>query len=205
MQFEGVIWTGKSISDKTYDALPKYLQEFYDEINGVIAYEGGLQIRSCSKSPKWNSLYEFWKGDSALYKAYDGMTETDIPFAQDCLGDQYFMRNDQVHLLNSENGAIDNLGIDFWQFIDNCVNDPEDFLDLEPLIDFLEGGDSLEPGELLHIFPPFSLAESEEGVTIMKLPIEDRMSFLIDLNNQIKNMKDGDTISINDIYTQGED
>lgn len=202
MQFEGVIWQNNAIADNyILKQLPLSLQEFYEEINGVVAYEGGLQIRACSKKPKWNSLYEYWKGDRALYKQYDKMNETDIPFAQDCLGDQYFLRKNEVFLLNAENGEIDNLEMDFWEFIDECVNDPEDFLDMEPLLDFLEEGDSLAPGELLHIFPPFSLEESEEGVTLMKLPVEDRLQFLFDLHNQLKNLKDGDSVSINDIYT----
>ena len=95
-----------------------------------------------------------------MYKVYPALNPLDIPFAQDCLGDQYFIRLGTVWNLMSETGDIEDLELEFDEFIAECFRDPVAFLSLEPLVSFMDEGGSLKPGYLLKVDPPF-IQESE--------------------------------------------
>jgi len=157
--------------------LPDEMRAFYKEINGLVAFNGGFQIRSCGTSPSWNSLEDIWKGPNALHKTYPNLGEDDIPFAQDCLGDQYVYRAGSVWQLLTETGDLDDLELEFDEFIDEVIVDPIEFLALYPLLEFIESGKELKPGELLVPNIPFSV-ETEEEYTFTKTSVENRLTSL---------------------------
>ena len=156
MKLPNITYSGTHLTDNAiFEKLPQQLKEFLREQNGVIAFNGGLQIRSCSGEPKWNSLKEYWTGDKALFRTYDKLTVTDIPFGQDCVGDQFFIRDNTVFRLSSETGDIESLQVDFNTFLHNASEDADEYLLLGPLRQFEQTGQTLKPGELLSVFPLF--------------------------------------------------
>jgi len=71
--------------------------------------------------------------------------------------------------------------------------DPLNFLLLEPL---LEQHGQLKLGQLINVFPPFVLKESEQGVSMRASPVFDQISFLADLSRQIRGLKDETPITL---------
>lgn len=192
-------YVGPEITDfEILEKLPENLRSFLNQNNGCILFDGGLHIRGAVLSPDWHSLRNVWFGDCALYQLFPAVKKSDIPFAQDCLGDQFFLRQDIVYKLDAEIGEMKSLNIDLKTFISHFMEDPVDFLLLQPLLQYLNEGGVLKPGELLSIYPPFCTKESANGVSMKAIPMFDRISFLADFANQIANIPDGSTVeSIN--------
>lgn len=197
MEFTGVTYTDDKITDnEVYNSLPTELKSFYDQVNGIIAFNGGLHIRGCVSTPDWHSIGKIWKGENALHNLYDEVKETDVPFGQDCLGDQYLLRDGLVCHLSAETGDIENLDFTFGQFLKESMTDPMEFLLLQPLQQFMNEGGQLKPGELLNVYPPFCTKEAEEGVSLKNVPTLERISFLADLYRQLKDLPEGQRIEI---------
>jgi hypothetical protein len=173
MEFKGVTYIEQQeiTDEEIVEFLPDDLAEFYEEINGIIAFQGGLQIRGCVKEPRWNSLYEAWKGENALYKTYTNLYKEDVPFAQDCMGDQYFLREEMVWILQAETGEVFDLEVDFFDFIDEAIEDPVDFLSLHPLVQYLSEDGELNPGQLLSCSPPLS-EDVPDGTEYIMKPVD---------------------------------
>lgn len=178
VEFKGVTYLNHELHEKeVFELLPDEMRAFYREINGIVAYNGGFQIRGCGTGPSWNSLDDFWKGENALHKTYSNLLPTDIPFAQDCMGDQYVFRAGSVWHLLSETGELDDLELEFDEFIDEVVEDPVEFLSLYPLLEFMETGEELQPGELLAPSVPFT-EEAGDDYTFSKQTVEHRLKWL---------------------------
>ncbi|MCB0664757.1 MAG: hypothetical protein KDC80_02995 [Saprospiraceae bacterium] len=172
MEFRGITYKDEMITDQaTLQRLPPDLKNFYREINGLVAYQGGLHIRGCVKDPSWHSLRRVWSDDWALHRKFATLTEHDVPFAQDCLGDQYFWRLGTIWRLYWDDGEVEDLELELYDFFDEVHLDPIDFLDLEPLVYYLEQGKTLSPGFLLRSDPPLSI--DAEHYEFMPVSIED--------------------------------
>ena len=139
---KGILYTGGELTDlATFARLPTYLQAFLRGQNGVVAYFGGLHIRGCVAGPGWHSLAEAWQGEAAFWRVYDEVQEGDIPFGQDCVGNQFLLRGDAVLLLDTETGELADLEVDFKHFLFGAEKFPVDALGMEPLRVFqLSGG-----------------------------------------------------------------
>lgn len=175
LEFKGTLYVGGEVDDEsTLASLPDELRSFYQDVNGIIAFQGGLHIRGCVVNPHWHSLGEAWHGNQALYKIFPVLRESDIPFAQDCLGDQFVLRLGTVWHLMAESGEIEDLELELFDFLEEAIKEPIDFLSLEPLLVFLEEDQILEPGYLLRPDPPF-IVEAEK-YKLHKVKIEERLS-----------------------------
>jgi len=189
MELKGITFKGEEVEDQTtFDELPEDLQNFYSQINGLTAYQGGIHFRGCAKEPEWGSLHRYWKGDAALYKSYPALTQEDIPFAQDCLGDQFFWRNGNIWALNTETATVEDLEMEFDEFIGEVVENPVEFLSLEPLLHFMDDGNELDPGELLHCEPALTIDVPEDTeYAVTALDIDDRLRWLKDFSTKYSN------------------
>ncbi|NND33315.1 MAG: hypothetical protein HKN76_12055 [Saprospiraceae bacterium] len=173
-EFKGTIYAGEKIRDHdTYSLLPADLQSLMQDLNGIIAYQGGLHIRGCVNDPDWHSIHYVWKGEFALHKIFSNLRPSDVPFAQDCLGDQYILRVGTVWHLMAETGELEDLELELFDFLEEVITDPVDFLSLEPLLVYLEEGNTLEPGFLLRPNPPFAI--EAENYKLEKVRIEERL------------------------------
>ncbi len=194
MKLLGILFKGDEIDDiSTFNALPKDLQVFYKEVNGLIAYKGGLHIRGCCNEPFWHSIKEIWVGKLAFWKHYPDILDIDVPFAQDCLGDQFLIRNNKVIKLSTESGEVDFLELDLWGFFEEIEKDPVNFLGMHPLIQFSMEGGEWEVGKILSAYPPFVLNQTGE-VSLKAQPIKERLEGLSDLFKKISRLKDGDDV-----------
>ena len=192
MKLETVTFTGPAIDDAdTFARLPKGLANLLQQSNGFVQFHGGLHVRGACLAPAWHSLRDAWLGDDAFQHLYPDVSPNDIPFAEDCMGDQFLLRDGMVWRLYGETGELEPLEATFKEFFDNVQEDPGEHLGLHPLLQFQREGGNLQPGQLLSAVPPFCLEQSEDGVSLSAVPSLDRRRFLADLARQMREAPDG--------------
>ena len=89
-----------------------------------------------------NSLRHAWESTDAFHRHYRTVKRSDVPFAQSALGDQYFIRDNDVYRLDTECDEIESLELDLRTFLDEVQRDPIAALNLEPLEEFWDHGDA---------------------------------------------------------------
>ena len=186
MEITNVTYQGSAVSDaETFLKLPENLQGLLNSLNGFIQFGGGLHIRGAVHIPKWHSISEAWSGSAALFKLYDCVLDTDIPFGQDCVGDQFLLRNKEIWRLSAETGEIENLGLGLSSFFESVSKDPIGFLGMEPLLQLQSEGTELEPGQLIHAYPPFCTKEAANGVSLKPVPAAELILFHAELSSRL--------------------
>ena len=176
--------------------LPTPLVGLLRQINGFILYEGGLHVRGVCAQPDWHSLASVLTGPDALHARFPALLETDIPFAQDCVADQYVLRQGRVHKLESETGGLVALGLSLGQFLAAVQDDPVEFLAMQPLLRHQQDGGSLQPGQVLHVYPPFCTREAEEGVSLKAVAVQEALRFLAEFSRHVSGLAPGQTVTV---------
>lgn len=176
--------------------LPRDYAEFLQSLNGCIVFDGGLHIRGASDQPDWHSLRRVWIGEDRLSEKYPKVRTDDVPFAQDCVGDQFLIRSGSVLRLDGETGEIDDLGVGWREFFFAAAANPIKYLSLEFLEHFRNEGGCLEPGQLLSVLPPFCTEESANGVSLRAISALERIRFLADFAAQITGLSSGSKIRL---------
>ncbi len=195
MELQHVTFIGPTLDDpELFARLPANMAKLLEQINGFIQFHGGLHVRGACRGPAWHSLREAWEGKAAFHILYPEVRIDDIPFAEDCLGDQFLLRDGQVWRLAAETGDLEWLDVGLDGFFEAVQADPVEFLSLHPLLQFQREGGFLEPGQLLAAFPPFCTKESADGVSLVALSASERRLFLADLSAQLRDMPDGEQI-----------
>ena len=186
MELTDHIYSGPPISDPDMQAaLPSDLSRLIGEINGFVQFRGGLHVRGVCAAPTWHSLQRVWTGARCLHVLYNLVRPDDVPFAQDCVGDQFVLRDGEVLHLFAETGELEGLAVGLDAFLDAAKSDPIGYLSLEPLLQLLNEGTVLEPGELIHAHPPFCTAEAADGVSLRAVPAEELMAYHAELASQL--------------------
>jgi hypothetical protein len=189
-------YCGPPIDDlRTLDKLPDDLAKALKTENGFIAVEGGFHVRGASLNPEWHSLRAAWEGEFALYQLYPTVRNNDIPWAEDCFGDQYLIRDGLVVRLSGETGEIEETHSTWSDFLSLSEEDPIEFLNLSHLERFRNEGGVLLPGQLLSVYPPFVTTEGGHP-SLKPIPALERRAALADLARQISNIPDGQRIKI---------
>lgn len=197
MEITHLTYQGPPIDDfSTLEKLPAELRGLLQHVNGFIQFSGGLHIRGACNSPNWHSLAEIWSGSLALSKLYPAITNSDVPFGQDALGDQFILREAIVYRLLSETGELTPLDCGFFEFLQNVKNDPMEYLSLHPLVQFHNEGGELEPGQLLSVYPPFCTAQSAAGVSLKSISVAERIAFLADFAAKISDFPNDTNVKI---------
>jgi hypothetical protein len=135
-----------------------------------------------------------WRGASSLAERYPTALATDVPFAQDAVGDQFLLRDDIVYRMATETGELESLGVGLMEFLRRAEEDPLGYLSLEPLVAFERTGGVLKPGQLLSVYPPFCTRASQPR-SIEAISAADRLAFLAHLAEQLRDVPDGGMIS----------
>ena len=188
---QNIKYIGQKIDDfDTFDILPDYLKDFFLADNGVIALNGGLHIRGCVKTPKWHSLGAYWFGNTKLSGLFSSLETNDIPFAQDCFGDQFVIRRKNIWRLSAEFDEIKDLEIDFFEFLKQIYSNPFEFLNIENI-----EGLNLKPGQLINVTPPFCV-DSKSGYSLKPVEMEEQIKYLSDFSKQIKDLPNGTKIEL---------
>ena len=175
-------YLGSDIDDQdTFNELPIEFQELLKQQNGYIRYSGAFHMRGCCMEPKWHSLARYWKGDMALSDLYPNIASDDIPFAENAFGDQLFLRDNSVWYMNGETGNIACYNRNLQEFLALIEEDPTTHLNCPLLEPFLANGGVIEPGQLLHAYPPLISNHPTENLTITPVPQEEQLGSLSQL------------------------
>ena len=125
------------------------------------------------------------------------MQKNDIPFAQDCAGNQFLLRGDAVLWLDTETGELADLEVDFKHFLFGAEKFPLDALGMQPLRAFQQAGGVLHPGQLLSLYPPVCIATKNQSEARTKaVSVTERLQWLADFHEQIKNLPDGQPVTL---------
>lgn len=195
LELAGVTWHGGPTDDPdVLEALPGSLRAVLTQINGFILFGGALHVRGAVRTPGWHSLRDAWQGDSNVASLYPTLRATDVPFAQDCVGDQFLLRADEVVQLFAETGEVEGRGLDLFEFLSAACREPSLVLSTAPLERFLRDYGTLEPGRVLLAYPPFWVLESRAGVSLRDVPVEEALRVHADFASQIAALPDGTRI-----------
>lgn len=195
MELTGITWTGPEIDDGEIVAeLPPDLRNVLSTINGFVLFGGALHVRGAVTRPEWHSLRACWRGPDALATLYPAVSADDVPFAQDCLGDQFLLREGRVVRLAAETGDVERLDLPLFDFLKHACADPEHFLLAGPLVQHLQDGGELHPGMLLHAYPPFCIKASAAGVSLRAIPAGELIRAHAHLARQLASVPDGTPI-----------
>jgi hypothetical protein len=193
MQLAQLTFTGPRLdeSSPTLAKLPQNLAALLRQINGFIQYSGGLHIRGTCETPNWHSLESVMFSERALHRIYPIVAASDVPFGQDCMADQFILRDGIVHKLQAETGELNALGVGLSGFFAGIEANPVEYLGMQPLLKFQNEGGSLQPGQVLHAYPPFCSKEAASGVSLKAIPVSEAIAFLADFAKQIAGFSDG--------------
>jgi len=192
MVADGIVYEGPPINDRgTLDRLPEELQDLLRTLNGFIALRGGLHVRGACVEPTWHSLANAWKGQQAIHELYPTVHEVDIPFAEDCVGDQFLLRDGSVVKLDAELGELHQVSEDLQGFWDLAKAHPEQLIATGALES--DAGGSLKPGNLLHVFPPYCL-ESESVRSARAMDALELRDWHATLSKELADLPDGSTV-----------
>lgn len=198
MKLDHITYTGPAIDDEaTLARLPRPLADHLTQINGYIQFHGGLHVRGACLAPAWHSLRDAWEGETAFHQLYPDVKPSDVPFAEDCLGDQFLLRGGQVWRLFAETGELESLEVNFKEFLQEVAKDAVEFLGFHPLMEYEKDGGQLKPGQLLAAYPPFCTEEAEDGVTVSAVPTDERRRFLADFAAKVNDLPDDGQIDVN--------
>jgi hypothetical protein len=190
MNISGITWRGESVDDvEILRELPPELVRILSDTNGFILHDGALHVRGASITPEWHSLRVALREPSAFHTIYENVHATDIPFAQDQVGDQFLLRDGRVLRLSSETGDIEPLADSLDEFFSRVAADIEGFLNAGL-------GHTMQPGQLLLAFPPFVFQESGAGASLKAVRAGEVILFHADLARQIRDIPDGGQIKI---------
>ncbi|HWY41833.1 MAG TPA: hypothetical protein VNX27_13670 [Chthoniobacterales bacterium] len=192
MDISGVTFRGpKLIEAPILSDLPSEYSDTLRKINGFVALDGGFHLRGACDFPPWHSLVAAWRGVEPLHLLFPALLDSDIPFAQDCMGDQFVLRNSIVHRLAAESGTVESMALSWQQFFTSLLANPFEFLQLHPLIQFQREGGRLQPGQLLLAYPPFVTTEAGGGVALSAVSADERLRFLSDFSRQLARIPKG--------------
>jgi hypothetical protein len=185
MDIPGITWKGESIEDvEILRELPADLVRVLSDTNGFILHEGAIHVRGACLTPEWHSLRTAWRGPKAFHTLYDDVRPSDVPFAQDQVGDQFLIREGVVLRLFAETGEIERLSDSLQDFFGKVSGDIEGFLNVGL-------SHTMQPGQLLHAYPPFCIRESGAGASLKALPASEVIHFHADFAKRIQHLPDG--------------
>jgi hypothetical protein len=175
--------------------LPAQLADVLRQVNGFILHGGAFHLRGVCSGPFWHSLRAALDGPLAFHHLYPAVQASDIPFGEDCMGDQFLLRDAMVVRLLAETGDIQPAHVDLSEFLKRAETEPLEFLRMHPLLQYERDGGVLAPGQLLAAYPPFFAQEAGEGVTLRAISTEERRPFLADVARQVRDLPDGARIT----------
>lgn len=149
---------------------PDGLVTLLTSLNGFIQFGGGLHVRGACSGPEWHSLRRAWKGPTSISDLYPVVGRSWVPFAEDCVGDQFLLRDKEVLRLSAETGEVNEMGLSLWGFLRSANADPMGFLGMEPLLQLQKDLGAMPEGHLVHAYPPFCSKEAGQGVSLKAVP-----------------------------------
>jgi len=177
--------------------LPVALAHLLGPVDGLVAIDGGLHILGARSTLPWHDLHELWKGERALSILYDSVYPEDVPFAANCLGDQFLLRGEAVMQLIAETGELAQVDGSLESFLQRCAaRDPDIWLGLRYLEQFESENGTLDPARVLLPYPLLVAAESRNGVRLAAVPAHEALDFHASIARRIADLPDGARVKI---------
>ena len=190
MEIPGITWKGESIEDVAIlRELPADLVRVLSDTNGFILHEGAVHVRGACLTPEWHSLRFAWRGPKAFHSLYTDVRPSDIPFAQDQVGDQFLIREGGVLRLYAETGEIERLSDTLQDFFSRMSSDIDGFLNVGL-------SHTMQPGQLLHAYPPFCIKDTSVEISMRPLPATEVILVHARFAKEIAEIPDGEQIEI---------
>jgi hypothetical protein len=195
MQLSYLTWKGPLIDDPDIlSELPPALAGLLLQVNGFVLHYGGLHVRGANIKPEWHSLRTAMRGSLAFSEQYPSVATSDVPFAENALGDQFLLRENQVIFLDGETGDVSAVSDNLAAFFRLVESDPLNTLRLQPLLDFIERSGCIQEGELLAVFPPLCSVQAQQGIAAYQaVPTLEHRKYLSELAAKIRLLSPGDT------------
>jgi hypothetical protein len=185
MNIPGITWRGENVDDvELLRELPPSLVRMLSDTNGFILHDGALHVRGACVTPEWHSLRTALRGPTAFHTLYESVQTTDIPFAQDQVGDQFLLRDGRVFRLSAETGDVEPFANSLDDLFSQVAEDIEGFLNVGL-------GHTMQPGQLLLAYPPFVFRESGADASLKPVRAGEVILFHADLARQIRDVPDG--------------
>lgn len=195
--FQDTTFVGEPVADVSgLHGLPAYLREVLLAVNGFVCFDGAFHFRGLCDEPTWHSLQAAWAGEAAMHRLFPRVRPTDVPFAEDALGNQFLIRDDAVYLLNGETGEVESLELPLEDFMEALADNPTKYVPIDLVRQLQSSSRGLAPGELLSVYPPLCTLESGQGVSLKAIPWRERLLFLSEFARQISHVNDGARIRI---------
>ena len=195
MNLDGITFIGPTVhAPQVLDRLPDSLRTLLEQVNGFILFGGALHVRGACQTPNWHSLDEAWSGEAAFHRLYPAVKAHWIPFAEDCVGDQFFIGDGTILRLEAETGKMHETGMTLRQFLEAVQADPVKALQAEPLLQFRQEKGDLPKGQLILAYPPFCTVEAGAGVNLAAMDASHVHKFHADLAHQLPS--DGGTLRL---------
>lgn len=193
--FDMMTWQGATPGDEGLLAeLPTPLRELLEATGGFILGGGLLHVRGATESPHWHSLEIAWRGPEAFHTLYPEVRPTDIPFAEDGLGDQWLLRGGHVARLWAETGDVDVTDVSLEGFFDAVEENAVESLDVGLIAEAVEEYGPIPPGKLLLAYPPLCTEEAEDGVDLSPVDAAELYGLHAELAESVSGLADGDHI-----------
>ena len=167
MELSHITYQGPPLDDsEILGQLPDSLKSLLNSLNGFIQFGGGLHVRGACTAPVWHSLRRAWHGPTAVHELFSSVNQDWVPFAEDCVGDQFLLKNELVVRLSAETGEVEDLEMSLFDFLRSAESDPVEFLAMQPLLQFRNDHGDLPEGQLILAYPPFCTEEAAKGVSL---------------------------------------
>ncbi len=197
MTLQGVTFQGPPLKNlEKIERLPDELIELLWQINGFVAYAGGLHLRGMVDEPGWHSFERYRSGEMALSKLFSAVENSDLPFGQDFLGNQFVLRDSEVWKLRADTGEIRGLDVELAGFFEAVRRDPIAYLRLDLLAEYHDLHGMLEPGELVHTMPPLAMRRDGRKPALKSAPVDNALSFLANFARQIADVPEGEVVNL---------
>ncbi len=187
----GLIYEGPPLDEAELAAaaLPENFAGLLRQVNGFVCLHGGFHVRGICREPAWHALSTVTEGPRALHTHYRSVRLGDLPFGEECLGDQFLLRDGEVHRLYAESDQIEALSIGLGTFLDGLASEA-----IFELPDFLYDWYSqgrLTADKAVHVYPPFVAAKPDSGYSFAPVPRLELLDYHFELSNQIRDLPDG--------------
>ncbi len=182
-----ITFKGPTQYDKvTLQSLPPTLAAYLQEINGFIVRSGELHVRGACLAPAWHSLKSAMQGPRAIHLLFPAVLATDIPFAQDALGNQFLLRGENLFRLRGETGQLEPLEDTLDEFLSVKLSTLASSPAAELLARFRQRGNDLQPGELLNVVPPLVSEKELDKHSLIAVSSDDQLAWLAKVASSIK-------------------
>lgn len=164
--------------------------------NGFYALESALHVFPTHSTQKEIGLND-WNDDALWRKAYGGLADDCLFFAEDIFGGQFCIKANKIYTFDPETGELNYLTDSIEGWIEAIVNDYEILTGYPLAHQWQEQNGPIPARRRLLPKVPFVLGGEFKIENLYLVDAIEGMKFRADIANQIKNLPEGAEIKFN--------